>query len=185
MFYHSQTLSNFFFNKELGEQRQESEDEWWARLDRRIEMARARHELTRLVMETVFLEYNFSLLSKKKMMGREVQIDYTDEQIALHCKKKRAMHTKYGVLCLSHLEHLIWRKVMPYFWCVFNTKLGVLSHQLSVLSHELQCSLVYFHTNSVCFHTNSVCFPTNFSVFSHSLWCIFTLTQCAIPLIMV
>ena len=54
----------------------------------------------------------------------------------LHCKKKkRAMHTKYGVLRLSHLEHLIWREVTPNFWCVFYTKLSVLSHQLSVLSH--------------------------------------------------
>ena len=45
------------------------------------------------------------------------------------------MHTKYGVLRLYHLEHLIWREVMPNFWCVFYAKLGVLSHQLSVLSH--------------------------------------------------
>ena len=50
-------------------------------------------------------------------------------------KKQRAMHTKYGVLLLSHLEHLIWREVTPNFWCVFYTKLGVLSHQVSVLSH--------------------------------------------------
>ena len=50
-------------------------------------------------------------------------------------KKHRAMHIKYGVLCLSHLEHLIWREVTPKFWCVFYAKLGVLSHQLSVLSH--------------------------------------------------
>ena len=54
----------------------------------------------------------------------------------LHCKKKkRAMHTKYGVLRLSRLEHLIWREVTPDFWCVFYTKLSVLSHQLSVFSH--------------------------------------------------
>ena len=51
----------------------------------------------------------------------------------LHCKNK--MHTKYGVLRLSHLERFIWHKVTPYCWCLFNTKLGVLSHQLSVLSH--------------------------------------------------
>ena len=38
-------------------------------------------------------------------------------------------------LRLSHLDHLIWRKATPYFWCVFYTKLGVLSHKLSVLSH--------------------------------------------------
>ena len=50
-------------------------------------------------------------------------------------KKKRAMHTKYGVLRLSRLEHLIWREVTPNFWFVFYAKLGVLSHQLSVLSH--------------------------------------------------
>ena len=50
-------------------------------------------------------------------------------------KKKHAMHTKYGVLRLSRLEHLIWREVTPNFWCVFYAKLGVLSHQLSVLSH--------------------------------------------------
>ena len=34
---------------------QESEDEWWARLDKRIERVRARHELARLGMETIFL----------------------------------------------------------------------------------------------------------------------------------
>ena len=45
------------------------------------------------------------------------------------------MHTKYGVLRLPNLEHFIRRKVTPYFWCVFYTELGVLSHQLSVLSH--------------------------------------------------
>ena len=60
---------------------------------------------------------------------------YGTRYIALLCKKKHAMHTKYGVLCLSHLEHLIWREVMPNFLCVFYTKLGVLSHQLSVLSY--------------------------------------------------
>ena len=32
----------------------ESEDERWARLNKRIERARARHELTRLVMGTIF-----------------------------------------------------------------------------------------------------------------------------------
>ena len=74
------------------------------------------------------------------------------------------MHTKYGVLRLSQLEHLIWREVTPYSWCVFNTKLGVLSHQLSVLSHQLQC---VFPLPLVYFHTNSVCFPTPSSVFSH------------------
>ena len=42
---------------ELGEQRQESEDERWARMDKRIERARARHELTRLGMGTIFLVY--------------------------------------------------------------------------------------------------------------------------------
>ena len=45
------------------------------------------------------------------------------------------MHTKYGVLRLSRLEHFIWREVTPNFWCVVCAKLGVLSHQLSVLSH--------------------------------------------------
>ena len=34
---------------------QESEDEWWARLDMRIERVRARHELARLGMGTIFL----------------------------------------------------------------------------------------------------------------------------------
>ena len=34
---------------------QESEDERWARLDKRIERARARHELARPVMGTIFL----------------------------------------------------------------------------------------------------------------------------------
>ena len=48
---------------------------------------------------------------------------------SVHCKKKKcAMHTKYGVLRLSRLEHLIWREVTPNFWCVFYAKLGVLSH---------------------------------------------------------
>ena len=35
--------------------RQESEDERWATLDKRIERARARHELARLVMRTIFV----------------------------------------------------------------------------------------------------------------------------------
>ena len=35
---------------------QESEVESWARLDIRIKRARTRHELTRLVMGTIFLE---------------------------------------------------------------------------------------------------------------------------------
>ena len=39
-----------------------------------------------------------------------------------HCKKKRAMHTKYGVLRLFYLEHLIWCEVTPNFWCVFYAK---------------------------------------------------------------
>ena len=36
---------------------QESGDEWWARLDKRIERARARHELAHLGMGTIFLVY--------------------------------------------------------------------------------------------------------------------------------
>ena len=45
---------------ELGEpekkkKQQESEVERWARLDKRIERARTRHELTHLVMGTIFL----------------------------------------------------------------------------------------------------------------------------------
>ena len=58
--YHWQTLRNsfFFFLRILGEpekkkKRQVSEDEWCARLDKR--MARARHELARIVMGTIFL----------------------------------------------------------------------------------------------------------------------------------
>ena len=31
------------------------QDEWWASLDKRIERARARHELARLGMGTIFL----------------------------------------------------------------------------------------------------------------------------------
>ena len=34
---------------------QESENERWARLDKRIERARTRHELARTVMRTIFL----------------------------------------------------------------------------------------------------------------------------------
>ena len=37
------------------EKRQESEVERWARLDKRIERARTRHELARLVIGTIFL----------------------------------------------------------------------------------------------------------------------------------
>ena len=37
------------------EKKVESEDESWARLDKRIERTRARHELARPVMGTVFL----------------------------------------------------------------------------------------------------------------------------------
>ena len=36
---------------------QENEDEWWARLDKRIERVRARHELARLGIGTIFLVY--------------------------------------------------------------------------------------------------------------------------------
>ena len=80
------------------------------------------------------------------------------------------MHTKYGVLRLSRLEHLIWREVTPNFWCVFYAKLGVLSHQLSVLFPLTSVFFsVFSHSLLAYFHTNSVCFPTNFSVFSHSL----------------
>ena len=60
---------------------------------------------------------------------------YTGSVIEYTVKKRRAMHTKYGVLCLSRLEHLIWCEVTPNFWCVFYATSGVLSHQLSVLSH--------------------------------------------------
>ena len=40
-----------------GKNTQESEDERWARLDKRIERTRARHELARLGMGTIFLVY--------------------------------------------------------------------------------------------------------------------------------
>ena len=64
-------------------------------------------------------------------------------------KKKRAMHTKYGVLCLSRLEHLIWREVTPNFW-----------YDL----HQIGCAF----TPTLCaFPLTSVCFPTPSSVFSH------------------
>ena len=45
------------------------------------------------------------------------------------------MHTKYGVVRLSHLEYLTQCEVTPNIWRLFYTKLGVLSHQLCVLSH--------------------------------------------------
>ena len=38
------------------EKNQESDDELWARLDKRIEWASARQELTRLVMGTILLD---------------------------------------------------------------------------------------------------------------------------------
>ena len=38
---------------------QESDDEFWARLDKRIEWARARHEVARLGMETILLIYMY------------------------------------------------------------------------------------------------------------------------------
>ena len=105
---------------------------------------------------TVFLVNNaFSVEGR----GRGPLLTQLLCQKGLHCKKKkRAMHTKYGVLHLSHLEHLT-----PNFWCVLC--------QIGVLSHQLQCafplSSVFFPTPSSVFHTTSVCFPTNFSVFSH------------------
>ena len=34
---------------------QEIEDEWWERLDKRIEIVKARHELAQRGMETIFL----------------------------------------------------------------------------------------------------------------------------------
>ena len=45
---------------ELGEsekKRQVSKDERWARLDKRIKRARARHELAHLLIRTMFLVY--------------------------------------------------------------------------------------------------------------------------------
>ena len=42
---------------EMKKKTQESEDERWARLDKRTERARARHELARPVMGTIFLIY--------------------------------------------------------------------------------------------------------------------------------
>ena len=78
----------------------------------------------------------------------------------LHCKKKKhAMHTKCGVLRLSHLEHLIWREV-TLGMCVL--------HQIGS-SVCFPTNYSVFPTPSSVFPTNSVCFPTNFSVFSHSL----------------
>ena len=51
--------THFFFIKiwslDEEEKRQESEYESWARLDKRIERARTRHELACLVMGTIFL----------------------------------------------------------------------------------------------------------------------------------
>ena len=84
----------------------------------------------------------------------------------LHCNKKKcAMHTKYCILRFSHLEHLIWRKAPPSFWCVL--------HQIGCAFTPSQCAFpltsVVFPTPSSVFHTNSLCFPTNFSVYSHSL----------------
>ena len=64
-------------------------------------------------------------------------------------KKKRAMHTKYGVLRLSRLEHLIWREVTPNFWCVLR--------QIGCAFTPTQCA----------FPLTSVFFPTPSGVFSH------------------
>ena len=63
--YYWQTLSNSFliffsftkiwsWDESLRRRKMESEDERWARLNKRIERARARHEVTRLVMGTIF-----------------------------------------------------------------------------------------------------------------------------------
>ena len=41
---------------------QEREDEGWARMDKRIERTRAKYELSRLVMGTIFLEVNMFTL---------------------------------------------------------------------------------------------------------------------------
>ena len=48
--------------REEEENTQESEDEWWARLDKRIERARVRHELARLGMGTIFLVNHLPVL---------------------------------------------------------------------------------------------------------------------------
>ena len=77
---------------------------------------------------------------------------------ALHCKKK-------SVQCTPNM--------VCYVCPVWNTLYGVKLCQIFG---------VCFMPNWVCFHTNSVCFPTNFSVVSHYLWRIVTLTQCAFPL---
>ena len=70
----------------------------------------------------------------------------------IHCKKKSVQITP-NMVC--------------YVCPVWNTLYGVKLCQIFG---------VCFTPNWVCFHTNSVCFPTNFSVFSHSLWRIFTLS---------
>ena len=44
--------------------RQESEDQRWSRLDKRIERERAKHELARLVMGTIFFNYSNNLLEQ-------------------------------------------------------------------------------------------------------------------------
>ena len=76
-----------------------------------------------------------SIFFHKPIVATRSNIDMKRKTLLYTVKRKRAMHTKYGVLRLSRLEHPIWREVTPNFWCVFYAKLGVLSHQPIVLSH--------------------------------------------------
>ena len=47
---------------------QESEDEWWARVDKRIERVRARQELAHLGMGTFFLVYTAANSNKFSLL---------------------------------------------------------------------------------------------------------------------
>ena len=99
---------------------------------------------------------------RKKYLNRTLKIDspfrrWTSRRIYRLYKK--------SVQCTPNM--------VCYICPIWNTLYGVKLHQIFG---------VCFPPNWVCFHTNSVCFPTNFSVFSHFLWRIFTLTQCVFPL---
>ena len=53
--YHSRYCQLSYLELEKKKNTQESDDEFWARLDKRIEWARARHELACLGMGTILL----------------------------------------------------------------------------------------------------------------------------------
>ena len=68
--YHNNLLLLYLLLEKKKKTTRESEYEMRARLDNRIERARARHELARLVMETILLVYVYGILMFSRVCSR-------------------------------------------------------------------------------------------------------------------